>query len=237
MPLSTCDFPGRLAAVVFLQGCPWACGYCHNPHLRPPGRGAGPPWPAVRDWLATRRSLLDAVVFSGGEPLRQRGLIQALAEVRALGFETALHTTGMSPRRFVAALPHLDWVGFDVKAPFADYPRVTGVPGGAAAARRSLRVLLASGVACELRTTLHPRLLGPDALLALADELASLGVRDWVLQFAQGTGCLDPRCDAPPWPDWLDAGFVARLTARMPGLRWRHLPEARAALIGAVAAA
>ncbi|MEE7560627.1 anaerobic ribonucleoside-triphosphate reductase activating protein, partial [Xanthomonas sp. Kuri4-2] len=35
VPLSSLDFPGRLAAVAFLQGCPWRCGYCHNPHLQP----------------------------------------------------------------------------------------------------------------------------------------------------------------------------------------------------------
>eukprot|EP01035_Chromulina_nebulosa_P014871 gene14871-19679_t len=34
-PFSSVDFPGRLAAVVFLQGCPWRCGYCHNPGLQP----------------------------------------------------------------------------------------------------------------------------------------------------------------------------------------------------------
>lgn len=32
---STVDYPGRLAAVIFCQGCPWGCGYCHNPHLLP----------------------------------------------------------------------------------------------------------------------------------------------------------------------------------------------------------
>src|SRR5450759_6030856 len=35
-PLSLSDWPGQLAAVVFCQGCPWRCGYCHNPHLIPP---------------------------------------------------------------------------------------------------------------------------------------------------------------------------------------------------------
>ena len=30
VPLSTVDWPGRLAATVFCQGCPWRCTYCHN---------------------------------------------------------------------------------------------------------------------------------------------------------------------------------------------------------------
>ncbi|MBI3069525.1 MAG: 4Fe-4S cluster-binding domain-containing protein, partial [Betaproteobacteria bacterium] len=68
VPLTTTDYPGRLAAVVFCQGCPWRCGYCHNPHLLPARRTAPIAWHAVRDFLERRRGLLDAVVFSGGEP-------------------------------------------------------------------------------------------------------------------------------------------------------------------------
>jgi len=35
VPLSTTDYPDHLSAVVFCQGCPWRCAYCHNPHLLP----------------------------------------------------------------------------------------------------------------------------------------------------------------------------------------------------------
>ena len=54
VPFTTIDFPGRLAAVVFCQGCPWRCTYCHNPHLLPPHDG-NRSWPDVHAWLATRR--------------------------------------------------------------------------------------------------------------------------------------------------------------------------------------
>jgi len=173
VPFTTIDFPGRLAAVVFCQGCPWRCTYCHNPHLLPRGPGARP-WPDVLTWLETRRGLLDGVVFSGGEPLLQRGLPAALADARALGFATALHTAGAYPERLAAALPLLDWVGFDVKAPFAEYAPVVGRDGGPAA-RAALALLLASGVAHEIRCTVPPQL--DEAALGRMDaELADLGV-------------------------------------------------------------
>ena len=35
-PVSLLDFPGKVAAVVFTQGCPLRCVYCHNPELIPP---------------------------------------------------------------------------------------------------------------------------------------------------------------------------------------------------------
>ena len=73
VPFTSADYPGALAAVVFCQGCPWRCGYCHNPHLMPARGDAGRDFDGILDWLESRRGLLDAVVFSGGEPTAQGG--------------------------------------------------------------------------------------------------------------------------------------------------------------------
>lgn len=189
-PFTTIDFPGRLAAVVFLQGCPLRCTYCHNPHLipvRPLSPAQCLPWSQVLDWLETRAGLLDGVVFSGGEPLLQRGTGQAVAAVRARGFAVGLHTSGLYPDRLAALLPALDWVGFDIKAPFDDYASVTGVDVGARV-RAALEALLASGIPHELRCTFDPRSLGADAVSRLARELAALGARGLVLQACRGPG-------------------------------------------------
>ena len=180
-PFTTIDFPGRLAAVVFCQGCPWRCAYCHNPHLLSPRAATAQSWPSVVSWLATRRGLLDGVVFSGGEPLLQRGLTDAVGEVRAMGFAAALHTAGAYPRRLQALLPLLDWVGFDVKAPFGDYRSITGVNGGENA-RLSLALLLASGTPCEVRCTVDQRVLKDDALGRMNAQLSTMGVNRVVLQ-------------------------------------------------------
>jgi pyruvate formate lyase activating enzyme len=183
---STVDCPGSLAAVVFVQGCPWRCGYCHNPHLQAKHAGPHPPrWSDVHAWLKSRRGLLDTVVFSGGEPTLDPGLAAAAAQVRALGFKVALHTAGLSPQRLQAVLPLLDWVGLDIKAPLADealHRRITGARGGAAAVRDSLASLCASGVAFECRTTLDPAVLDDAAITAIARELAAAGVRHYAVQ-------------------------------------------------------
>ena len=185
-PFSSVDWPGQLAAVVFIAGCPWRCDYCHNPQLQPRQRTLD--WPAILHWLDSRRGLLDGVVFSGGEPLAQSALPAALQQVRDMGFATALHTGGMYPERLAAALPLLDWVGLDEKAPWAQIPAITGVPGSGAKVRESLALLLESGVAHEVRSTWHPGLYPLADLQALGQELAALGLRDWVLQ-----PCDDPR--------------------------------------------
>ncbi len=179
-PFTNIDFPGKLAAVAFCRGCNWRCGYCHNRHLQP--GAAGNDWEQLAAFLQRRRGLLDAIVFSGGEPLLQSGLGSALARCRDMGFATGLHTAGCNPSRLQRVLPQLDWVGFDVKAPFADYTNITGIPGSGDKARTSLQHLLDSGVAYEMRTTVDPQLLDQDQLLTLALELKARGVNRFVLQ-------------------------------------------------------
>lgn len=181
-PLTTLDFPGRLAAVVFCQGCPWRCGYCHNRHLIPVAAPAAMRWNEVLAFLERRRGLLDGVVFSGGEPTLQAALPEALRQVRALGFETALHTGGMYPERLAGALPLLDWVGLDIKAPAQRYPAITGASGSAERVARSLDLLLASGVAHECRTTWHQGLFTEAELRELGTDLKRRGVRQWQIQ-------------------------------------------------------
>lgn len=195
VPFTTTDYPDALAAVVFCQGCPWRCAYCHNPHLIPSVRDVAPDeaydFGRIVAWLAKRRGLLDAVVFSGGEPTAQPELADAIATVRDLGFAVGLHTGGGYPRRLARVLPQVDWVGFDVKAPVAEYARVTGVRGSGITALASLDLVLGAGIAFEVRTTVHPLLTPPDALERLARELAARGVTRWVLQPFRPTGCAD----------------------------------------------
>lgn len=200
-PLTTIDFPGKLAAVVFCQGCPWRCGYCHNTALLDAGAPTAHTWADVERLLHARRGLLDGVVFSGGEPTLQAALPDALARVRAMGFATGLHTAGMYPERLQAALPLLDWVGLDIKALPTGYDALTGVPGGGAKAWESLRLALAAGVALECRTTWHAGLFGPDELQALGHALARAGVRQWVLQECRSAGAV-PWRDMPPRGPW-----------------------------------
>jgi len=146
------DYPGKLAAVVFCQGCAWRCGYCHNPELQPRRGREEIAWPEVLAFLERRRGLLDAVVFSGGEPTQQRGLAQAMRAVKALGYLVGLHTAGIVPRRLAEVLPLVDWVAMDVKARFEEHEGVTRVRGSARRAQESRDLILKSGVACELHT-------------------------------------------------------------------------------------
>ena len=191
--LSTCDWPGQLVATIFCQGCAWDCPYCHNPGLRSLQAEDLISWRSIVEFLQSRRSLLDGVVFSGGEPTLQSALLDAVTEVRKLGFRIGLHTAGIVPERLASLLPLLDWVGFDVKAPFAIYPRITGIEGSGDNALESLRSLLVSGIPHEIRTTVHPFLLSPTDLLELRDQLLYLGIENFVVQQFSPRGTLSGR--------------------------------------------
>lgn len=213
--LSMVDWPGELAAVVFCQGCAWRCAYCHNPHLIPFTSSETPlSWSAIAGWLETRQGLLDAVVFSGGEPTLQPGLADAMRDVRDMGFRIGLHTAGATPERLARVLPLADWVGFDLKAPFDRYVGVTGHYHGARA-RESLRLLIASHAAAEIRTTWHPRLLTIEDLTEMAQALVAEGCEDWVLQRFRVQGCAEPDLMA----EAVGKLPLAELQVRVPGLR------------------
>ncbi len=183
VPMSTTDWPDHLAAVVFVQGCPWRCHYCHNRDLQPRDGGSqAHPWSDLLAKLGKRQGLLDGVVFSGGEPTLDSFLFQAMRDVKALGLRVGLHTAGIYPDRILALLPMVDWVGFDVKANFADYEKVTDVPRSGQPAWRSLVSVIQSGVPYEVRTTYHPDLHDDEQMLQLAATMRQLGVHDWVIQ-------------------------------------------------------
>ena len=187
-PLSSCDWPGKLVATVFLQGCPWRCTYCHNPGLIEPRTPGEVPWSRVRGLLSRRRGLLDGLVLSGGEPTRQAGLVAAAREVRSAGFGVGLHTSGAYPQRLAAVLPYVDWVGFDVKAPALLYRAITGTGASAGAAFTSLRLVLDAGVDVQVRTTVDPTVLSSGDIDELGVTLRKIGVREHVLQEVRPEG-------------------------------------------------
>ncbi|PRB74308.1 anaerobic ribonucleoside-triphosphate reductase activating protein [Pseudomonas sp. MYb185] len=182
VPLTSIDYPGELAAVVFTQGCPWRCVYCHNPSLLPARGDSEMPWSQVLQFLDSRRGLLDAVVFSGGEPTSQPALPQAIEQVRGMGFKIGLHSAGIYPRKLQKLLPLIDWIGLDVKAKKADYSLITRTRDSGEAAWRSAELVLASGVAHQFRITAHPSWLDDSDAQWIRDRLLAMGAESVVIQ-------------------------------------------------------
>ena len=209
-PFSTVDWPGKLACVAFLAGCPWACPYCQNFALQrvDSARLTGDD---LFGFLQTRRGLLDAAVFSGGEPLAQAAVVDAAREARELGFEVGLHTCGAYPERLREMLDSgcVSWVGLDVKAPWEGYDKTTRGHGSAEAVQESLDALLSAGVKLEVRTTWHPDLLSEEDMAAIAHDLAARGVRTWAVQAYRHQGTNGELADVTVYPSDLPEGLSA----------------------------
>ena len=95
--VSLVDYPGRISAVVFMNGCNFTCPYCHNPGLARGEHRPGLPSDDVLHYLAARRGLIEGVVVSGGEPTLQPDLADFCRAVQSLGYAVKLDTNGSRP--------------------------------------------------------------------------------------------------------------------------------------------
>lgn len=149
LKLSMCDWPGRPAAVVFTQGCNFRCPWCHNPSLVYPDR-FGPllAEKEILEWLFRRKTLLDGVVLSGGEPTIQPDIAEFLLRLKHLNLAVKLDTNGSRPEMVWGILDAglADWVAVDYKLPARMYGLVSPEgPETAAAVRETVRAVLSLG--------------------------------------------------------------------------------------------
>ena len=155
--LSMVDYPGKLAATVFTGGCNLRCPFCHNALLvtrlnESPRLDTD----EVLAFLRSRRSLLDAVVLSGGEPLLQPGASDFLATVKDMGYLVKLDTNGCYPDALAEILSKkiVDYVAMDIKNSREKYSLTVGVPNfDLAPIDESIRLIRESGIDYEFRTT------------------------------------------------------------------------------------
>ena len=95
----TLDGPG-IRYVIFLQGCPLRCKFCHNPDTWDISSGKEMSVEEILPRITSCRSFLrtGGVTLSGGEPLLQRDFtLSLLSACKEEGFHTALDTAGSLP--------------------------------------------------------------------------------------------------------------------------------------------
>lgn len=150
---SLLDFPDKISAIVFTQGCNFRCGYCHNPELivlrnEPAWTTAG-----FFELLETRKGKLDGVVITGGEPCLQNDLIDFIKDVKSMGFLVKLDTNGTFPDKLQKSLPYIDYIAMDIKAPLDKYSEITRVNVNCENIQKSIDIIMNCGIDYEFRTT------------------------------------------------------------------------------------
>lgn len=177
------EYPGRIAAVVFTRGCNFRCPYCHNPELVDPALFSDDlAEEEVLAFLARRRGKLEGVSITGGEPLLHADLPSFLPKLRAMGYEVKVDTNGSAPDILHRLIKDdlIQCVAMDVKGPAARYDEITRVQVDMEKIRRSIGVIMASGIDYEFRTTLVPSLVSSGDMADLVKMIK--GARRYVLQ-------------------------------------------------------
>ena len=153
---SLIDYPGKICAIVFTQGCNFRCPYCHNPELVIPEQyGECIPEDVFFPFLENRREKLDAVSITGGEPTIQPGIVDFIRSIKELGFLIKVDTNGSFPDVIeeLLRLNLLDYIAMDIKAPLRKYRNVTASAVDTRNILASIDLIKNSGIEHEFRTT------------------------------------------------------------------------------------
>jgi pyruvate formate lyase activating enzyme len=192
LPTTLIDWPGRLAAVVFLPQCNLRCRYCHaGALLNDPAETI--PIESLLEHLESRRGWLDGVVICGGEPTLWPTLPALCDVLRREGLAVKLDTNGTRPERLeeLIELKLVAAVSMDLKAPLdARYHLACGDQTPLEAIDRSIDLIMSSGLEYEFRTTVCPLFIGPAEIHAMGRRIH--GARKWILQRFEPAFALDP---------------------------------------------
>jgi len=164
---SLIDYPGKTCAIIFTRGCNFRCRYCHNPELVIPEKYAPEiPLSQIYDFLESRRDKLDAVCITGGEPTQHTDLIEMLKIIKSLGFLIKLDSNGSRPEMLkkIISKKLVDYLDMDIKAPLEDDSKIMGWPVPIEKLKKSIELIMNSGVDYEFRTTIVKCLTSKDDL-------------------------------------------------------------------------
>jgi len=190
---SLIDYPGQIAAVLFTQGCLFRCHYCHNSELVIPKQFLTPiSFKEILSFLETRKSKLEGVVISGGEPTMQPNLISSIEQIRAKGFSIKLDTSGVMPNvlRELIQKKLIDYIAMDIKAPLERYQEFTNTSIDTHKIEESISIIKSSSLQYEFRTTLINPFHKLEDLISMAKLIQ--GCRRYVLQKFRPGKTLNP---------------------------------------------
>jgi pyruvate formate lyase activating enzyme len=155
--LTLLDYPGHLAATIFLGGCNMRCQFCHNASLVTKAASQPAiPLEEVISSLTKRKNILEGVCISGGEPTLYPDLPDLIKEIKALGFHVKLDTNGTNPAMLKSLVKDqlIDFVAMDIKNSRGKYSLTSGIPDiNLKLIEESISYLLSSPLEYEFRTT------------------------------------------------------------------------------------
>lgn len=173
------DYPGCVAATVFVGGCNFRCPFCHN--------GALVLNPLAQDvhseeeilvFLKKRKGILKGVCITGGEPTLHADFLDFIFKIKEIGYKVKLDTNGYAPDvlKILVGDKLVDYVAMDLKNCPDKYALTVGMDKGKSGGafeieriRRSVSFLKKSSVMYEFRTTVVKEFHTREDLVQIAD--------------------------------------------------------------------
>lgn len=202
------DYPNRISAILFYNGCNLRCPYCYNPTLVYPNRNQELlTSKEVLDFLYLRKGVLDGIVFSGGEcSIWGNKLKEDIKFTKSLGYLIKVDTNGQNPEIIKSFLDDnlLDYVALDIKCPKKLGERFKA---NMDLTYKTLNFLRESGIDFETRTTIHPDITNEEEISELLEELSEFGLNQnhYIQYFFEGVETLKP---VKPHPRYFDLNKV-----------------------------
>jgi pyruvate formate lyase activating enzyme len=185
--LTLLDYPGHLAATLFLGGCNMRCPFCQNASLvlnpkAQPSIGEE----EVLAVLSKRKNLIEGVCISGGEPTLYKELPELIRKIKALGLLVKLDTNGTNPVMIKALVREqlIDYIAMDIKNSKEKYAVTSGIADlDIRSVGESVSYLLGSNIPYEFRTTIVKEFHTTEDILSLGAWLK--GAKSYYLQSFQ----------------------------------------------------
>lgn len=185
------DYPSKISTVIFLGGCNFRCGYCHNPDIVN-HKGCNIKQEDFFEFLKKRKKYLDGVCISGGEPTLTKDLAPFVHDIKQLGYLVKLDTNGTNPEilRKLIQNQEVDYIAMDLKAPLRLYNDITQVKVNLEDIKESIRIILNSDVEYEFRTTIAKEILSIEEIKEII-KLIPNAKRYCIQNFKQVENILD----------------------------------------------
>lgn len=178
------DYPGHVAATIFLSGCNFRCPFCHNMNIVLPfSDGPMISKEELMTFLNKRKEILDGVCITGGEPTLHSDLEELIRRIKELGLRVKLDTNGTKPEVVAHLLDEhlLDYVAMDIKGSRGIFEMITGAPVSCFdKVIETIRLLINSEVAYEFRTTIIEEYHTMDEIRKIGELIS--GAKHYYLQ-------------------------------------------------------
>jgi len=198
------DYPGRIAATIFLTGCNFRCPFCYSSELVLPEKIKKQPRISEKDFfkfLKERKKLIDGVVVCGGEPAISKGLISLIKKIKKEGFLVKLDTNGSEPKILEELIDKklIDYVAMDIKGPKEKYGEFSGQKVNVRKIQKSIDILKKGKIDYEFRSTVVPTLHKKGDVIEMAKWIR--GAKRYYLQNFRPEKTIDPKFEKiKPYP-------------------------------------